>query len=83
MITHDCSECRRIEAEIDSFQDQANILRRGKSQNEEPLPDNPADWLVGFESDEAITDQLREIGQGVTHLRDELAQHTAQNHAAG
>lgn len=78
MTPLDCPECRRIESEINSFQGQANILRRGKLQDEEPLPDSPADWLVGFESDEAITDQLRAIGEEVIQLRNELGQHAAE-----
>ena len=82
MTPHDCLTCRRIEGEIQRLQDGANVLRQGKLQDEEPLPDNPADWLVGLESDEAITDQLRAIGEEVIRLRDELAQHIAKDHTA-
>jgi hypothetical protein len=80
MTQDECQECNRIHGEIQSFVAQANTLRQGKLQNEEPLGDDPADWLLGFESDEAITDQLREIGQGITRLRNEQARHIAQEH---
>jgi len=82
MNPHECQECNRRSSEIQSLISQANTLRRAKLQDEEPLAADPADWLLGFESDERITDQLREIGQDVTRLRHEQTQHITQDHVA-
>lgn len=82
MTSENCSECRRLENEIQGVDDGANKRRRGKLQDETPLPENPADWLLGFENDEAITDQLRAIGEELTRLRNEWARHIARFHTA-
>ena len=80
MTQHECPECSRRAGEIQRLQSAANNLRQAKLQDEEPLPDDPADWLQGVESDQAITDQLLAIGQEVARLRNEQAQHAAQDH---
>ena len=77
-----CQECSKRDIEIQRLRSAATTLRQAKFQDEEPLPDDPAEWLQGFESDQAMTDQLREIGQEIIRLRDEQAQH-AQGHNGG
>jgi hypothetical protein len=79
-MTQQCQECSRRDSEIQRLRSAATTLRQAKLQDEEPLPDDPAEWLQGFESDQAITDQLRAIGQEVARLQREQVQHATQDH---
>ena len=76
MPARECQECSRILREL---QRAAEILRQAKLQNDDPLPDDPADWL-GPESDQAITDMLCEIQREIARLKVEHRQHRAKDH---
>lgn len=75
-----CQECIRRDREIQRLRLEATTLRQAKLQGEEQLPVDPTEWLLGFESDQAITDQLRAIGRAVARLQREQVRHAAKGH---
>lgn len=80
MNPSECPECNQRATEIQRLGSKANELRQAVFHNEEPLPDNPVDWLLGPESDAPIKSQILEIVREVVHLLKEQEQHRAQAH---
>lgn len=80
MDARECSECRRTTGDIQRLEAEAKKLRDAFRQTEEPLPDNPADWLLGFEPDAHIKGQIFEIVREVFRLMKQQLQHCAQDH---